>query len=86
MLSNFLLDDIEAARKRRSYWAKLKLARADYFNDTVENEHPRPEGFYYYLQLKWGIKVMLDKDNNITEEVEIIDEGKYLMFLMKYGS
>lgn len=83
-----LLDDTANARKanRLSYWAKLRLARADYFNDTVETEHPKPEGFYYYMQRKWGIKILLDQNNNITEQFEIVNDPQYLLFLMKYGN
>lgn len=86
MLTDFLVEDIAAAQSRRAFWLKLRMARADYFNDNVEIEHPKPEGFYYYLQLRWGIKLRLDKEGNITDEFDVVNEPQYLLFLMKYGS
>ena len=62
------------------------MARADWFNNTVENEHPTTEGFYYHMQNKWGVKMHLDDSKNITGDCQIVDESKYLMFLMKYGN
>ena len=86
MLHDFLVEDIAAAKARRAFWAKLRLARADYFNANVEIEHPKPEGFYHYLQLHWGIKLRLDNQGNITDEFDVVNEPQYLLFLMKYGN
>lgn len=72
-------------RRRNEYWQKLQMARADWFNNTVETEHPSTDAFYYFMQHKWGIKMNLDSSKNITASYQIIDESKYLMFLMKYG-
>ena len=85
MLTDFLVEDLTAAKARRAFWDKLRKARADYFNDTVEHEHPAPEGFYYYMQLKWGIKLVLE-EGNITDKFEVVNEPQYLLFLMKYGT
>ena len=62
------------------------MARADFFNNTVETEHPTTSAFYYHMQSKWGVKMTLDNNQNITQSYEIVDEPKYLMFLMKYGN
>jgi len=86
MLHDFLVEDIAAVKSRREFWLKLRMARADYFNDNVEIEHPTPEGFYYYLQLRWGIKLRLDNQGNITHEFDVVNEPQYLLFLMKYGN
>ena len=74
------------AEARRDYWSRLRKARADFHNDTIETEHPTTEAFYYFMQHKWGIKIGLDSQKNITDRYEIIDEGKHLMFMMKYGN
>lgn len=76
----------ELRKKRNNYWAQLQAVRADYFNDTVEHKHPTAEGFYYFMQNHWGLKMVLDDNNNITGDFKVIDESKYLMFIMKYGS
>jgi hypothetical protein len=83
---NFQNWDSEQKRRRNEYWKKLQMARADFFNNTVETEHPTTSAFYYHMQSKWGVKMTLDNNQNITQSYEIVDEPKYLMFLMKYGN
>ena len=84
----FNVIEVEQQRSeaRRSYWNKLRKARADFHNDTVEKTHPTTGEFYYFMQHKWGIKIGLDSGQNITDTYEIIDEGKHLMFMIKYGN
>lgn len=86
MLSDFLHEDLEAARKRRAWWTKLRRARADFHNDTIETTHPTTGEFYYFMQRQWGIKIGLDSGQNITDTYEIVDEGKHLLFMIKYGN
>ena len=86
MLSDFLHEDLEAARKRREWWTKLRKARADFHNDTVETQHPSVAGFNAFMQEKWGIRIGLDNQSNITDTYEIVDEGKHLLFMIKYGN
>ena len=90
-MSSFFPFDVIAVEQqradaRRSYWIKLRKARADFHNDTVETSHPTTGEFYYFMQRQWGIKIGLDSNQNITDTYEIVDEGKHLMFMIKYGN
>jgi hypothetical protein len=73
--------------KRNRYWAMLKMTRADYYNNMVDNsiECARYENsFYEYVESTYGVRVSL-VDNNIGSEYKVVDEKKYLLWLMKYG-
>lgn len=76
----------ESKRKRDKFWKMLYLARADFFNETVENHHPTTDKFFEYMLTQFGIKVDFDSFGHITQNLIIKDESKYLLFLMKYGS
>lgn len=79
--------EAERKQKRNSYWAMLRKANADYIKLTEQAaiEYELGEGaFYYYLQHNYGLKVELI-DGKIAGEYHIVDEKKYLLFLLKYG-
>jgi hypothetical protein len=67
--------------KRDQYWMALKRVRQEYTakKDGIYN----PSEFYYWLQRKYGIKVLIVNDN-ISADYEIVDDSKYLMFCLKY--
>ena len=83
---NFQQWDIERKKKRNNYWRMLAMVRADYFNQTVEKHHPTTNGFFEYMLTQYGVKVDTDESGNITQNLNIVDESKYLLLVMKYGS
>lgn len=69
---------------RNSYWKRLKEAYSDYnalVNGTEYNDGIN--GFYYYMQANFGIQIQL-VDGKFGAGYNIVDEGKYLLFVMKY--
>lgn len=83
-------DESEAARRSRDWWwAILKTLRrkhgwrpvfggdgsgrgwSDEFNDWLAEEH--------------GIQMTFTSEGMISERFEIVDEAKYLVFLLKYA-
>lgn len=78
----------EQRRKRDQYWAMLYGARQEFLKLTeqAQAEYETPMGaFFYYLKQNYGLQVELI-DGQIAGEYSVIDEKKYLMFLMKFGS
>lgn len=74
----------EGREKRNAYWDKLRKARADYFNETVEIEHPDLGGFRYWMERKWGLSIEII-DGNLGSEYVVKDKNKFLLFQMKYS-
>lgn len=78
----------ERKTKRYRYWLMLRSAKEEFLDLTGEEstEYDILDGaFYYYLERNYGLRVELI-DGSIAGEYSIIDEKKYLLFLMKFGS
>jgi hypothetical protein len=63
---------------RDSHWARLYKARSEYsWRDGFT--------FTYWLEQKYGIRLILDSAGNITSDYKIVDEKKYSFYLLKYS-
>jgi hypothetical protein len=73
-------DDIpslqEQRRKRNEHWARLKLARLDC--DGISGNYPK------WLEEQYGLRVHM-VDHMITDDYTVVDEKKYLIYLLKYS-
>lgn len=69
-----MTDDRET---RYQYWAALKRAKEFYSNLTVGE-------FIDTMNSKYGLEVFAEQNGYITGNKQILDEKKYLMFLMKF--
>lgn len=74
--------EIEFHKKRWDYWSALKKIRREYMQDTATAEFDAFE-FEDYIEENYGIKMNI-VDGNITDGYKIMDEKKYLIFLLKY--
>jgi hypothetical protein len=78
----------EQRRKRDQYWKMLYNARQEFLKLTeqVSAEYDiDPGAFYYYLTQNYGLQVET-VDGKITGNYAVINEKKYLLFLIKFGS
>jgi hypothetical protein len=79
--------DLVLRNKRDQYWAMLRRAREDFKKIVSPKKYgPDPYAFSHYLQDIYGIRPELDGYSNYTGDYTILDEKKYLLFLLKYGS
>lgn len=74
--------NIDHRKNRWLYWEALKKVRKEYMNDAKNGQFDAYE-FEDYIEEKYGIKMNI-VDGNITEGYKIMDEKKYLIFLLKY--
>jgi len=72
--------NIEHRRKRWDYWAALKLVRREYMEQNREFD---AYDFEDYLIGQYGVRMNI-VNGNITDGYEIVDEKKYLIFLLKF--
>jgi hypothetical protein len=73
--------------KRDRYWRMLRSAKNEFLNLTGQEsaEYDILDGaFYYYLERNYGLKVELI-DGQISGEYSVINEKKYLLFLLKFS-
>ena len=71
---------IEQRKKRWDYWAALKVVRKEYM---LQNKEFDAYDFEDYLVGQYGLKMNI-VNGNITDGYEIVDEKKYLIFLLKF--
>ena len=72
--------EIEKRKNRWNYWEALKKVRKEYM---AQNKDFDAYDFEDYIEAKYGIKMNI-VDGNITDGYKIMDEKKYLIFLLKY--
>jgi hypothetical protein len=72
--------DIDRRKNRWNYWNALKLVRKEYME---QNKQFDAYDFEDYLIGQYGIKMGII-DGNITDGYQIVDEKKYLIFLLKF--
>jgi hypothetical protein len=72
--------NIDQRKKRWDYWAALKLVRKEYMEQNKEFD---AYDFEDYLTGQYGVRMNI-VNGNITDGYEIVDEKKYLIFLLKF--
>jgi hypothetical protein len=72
--------EIYKRKNRWNYWEALKLVRREYMEQNKEFD---AYDFEDYLVGQYGLKMNI-VNGNITDGYEIVDEKKYLIFLLKF--
>jgi hypothetical protein len=72
--------EIDKRRNRWNYWEALKKVRKEYMEQNREFD---AYDFEDYLIGQYGVKMNI-VNGNITDGYEIVDEKKYLIFLLKF--
>ena len=89
MTKKFSANLEEERRKRNQYWMMLYNARQEYLKLTdqqgVAEFNMNTSAFFYYLKQNYGLQVET-VDGKITGDYAVVNEQKYLIFLMKFGS
>jgi hypothetical protein len=71
---------IKQRKNRWNYWEALKKVRKEYMGQNKEFD---AYDFEDYLIGQYGLKMNI-VNGNITDGYEIVDEKKYLIFLLKF--
>lgn len=74
--------NIDFRKKRWDYWAALKIVRKEYMQKTNSEQFDAYE-FEDYILEQYGLQMSL-VSGNITDNYKIIDEKKYIVFLLKF--
>ena len=77
---------LELRRKRIDYYKTLSK-RIDYYKTLKRlwEEYGSHDGFVEWVEETYGFKVISDHAGNYTSDYTVVDEGKYTLFLLKYG-
>jgi hypothetical protein len=72
--------EINFRKNRWKYWSLLKLVRVEFMEDKLNSDG---YDFETYIEDKYGIKMNM-VNGNITDGYQIVDEKKYLIFLLRF--
>ena len=72
--------EIDFRKNRWNYWEALKKVRKEYLEQNKEFD---AYDFEDYLTGQYGLKMNI-VNGNITDGYEIVDEKKYIIFLLKF--
>ena len=72
--------NIDQRRNRWNYWEALKKVRKEYM---AQNSEFDAYDFEDYLTGQYGLRMNI-VNGNITDGYVIVDEKKYLIFLLKF--
>jgi hypothetical protein len=81
MTETFRAWDADKKKMRFVYWRALRGAAKEYYA-TVGG--PDPDGLGPYLLEHYGLRMNLTTGQMITGEYQIVDDEKYLVFILKF--
>jgi hypothetical protein len=76
--------EITFRKNRQKYWESLTQLRKE-FLEIVTDEFRDAEDFYKWVEDTQGFKVKLNEEGFISDNYEIVDEQKYIVYILKYG-
>jgi len=74
--------DYNRRDRRLHYWNVLKNLKAEF---TEETGSTKSEEYVDWLEIKYGFKPKINYEGYLTDDYEIIDEQKYLIYVLKHG-
>ena len=79
-------DDDDPKVKRRlsrwTYWNNLKILKAEFEEKTGSKDHFE---YLVWIENTYGFKPIETSDGMMTDDCDIVDEKKYLVYILKYG-
>lgn len=75
---------IEKRKNRFNFWNELLLAKQEYLQTHKEYD---TQDFISWIEEMYGLKVIYDTTSNgYTDDYEILDEKKFIVYILKYRS
>ena len=78
LLDSFKTVENKSREHRNLYWSQIR---------KLSEEYQWHVGFTFtnWVELTYGIQLILDRDGNITRDYNIVNESKYSFFLLKFS-
>lgn len=79
-------DDDDSKLERRlsrwKYWQNLKLLMHEFKEETGSKDHYE---YKIWLENTYGFRPIETTEGMMTDDLIIVDEQKYLVYILKYG-
>lgn len=76
-------DHIQHRLARWKYWANLKLLMSEFNAETGSKDHRE---YLLWLENKYGLKPIETTEGGMTDRYVVIDEKKFIVYILKYGN
>lgn len=73
----------EATEKSWVFWRNMQKMKAIYQGDCEMITYS-PISFAEWLETNFGIKIFFDKNGNVLQDYTIVDEAKYMFYILKH--
>ena len=76
--------EIERRKRRFKYWQTLKTLRNEYLENSSIKDEQETSRFLDWVEQNYGIRSKMF-DGHLTDDYDIVDEKKYMIYVLKYG-
>ena len=75
--------DYNKRDRRLHYWNVLRTLKQEFTEETGSVD---PTVYVSWLEDKYGFKPRINHEGYLTDDYEIVDEKKYLIYVLKHGN
>lgn len=77
--------DVMATEHRKQYWGALHEVRKEYIEEHkgIYDLTVRPT-MHYWIEQKYGLRMGLDGEGNYTQQYDVVDSKRFMLFQIKY--
>ena len=75
--------DYNKRDRRLHYWSVLRTLKQEFTEETGSRD---PAIYVSWLENKYGFKPKINHEGYLTDDYEIVDEKKYLIYVLKHGN
>jgi hypothetical protein len=74
----------EQKSKRWQYWNALHAVRSEYREAVGDNEGMTGPTLPFWVEQKYGIKMGINGEGQYTQEYDIVNPKRFMLFQIKY--
>ena len=73
-----------ASEQRKQYWGALHAVRKEYQSEVGDNASMTGPTMPHWVEQKYGLKMGLDGSGNYTQDYQVVNDKRFLLFRIKY--
>lgn len=79
-----LPEDVMASEHRKQYWGALHAVRKEYREAVGDNNGMVGPTMPHWVEQKYGLRMGQDGSGNYTQDYEVVNPNRFLLFRLKY--
>jgi len=74
--------EIDKRLSRWKYWQNLKNLKLEFYEETHSRDHRE---YITWLENKYGFRPIETNEGMMTDDYKVIDEKKFMVYILKHG-